>query len=703
MSSEDFSDLELHLGREAQRLDDSLAESLPIGARRNIWGSALRILDHGPLGSDQISDTGLALGFVQSGKTTSITALMAAAADQGYQIIIAFLGSTNLLLEQNQDRIDTAIGLSSRKDYAWVMEPSPSGRKRASEMADRLSLGRVVFIPVLKHAGRIDKLTDVLRAIDVANIPVLIIDDEADQASLNTAVRRQDQSRTYEAITDLRKIAPNNLYIQYTATPYAPLLIDKDDHLRPDFVEFLQPGEGYTGGKEFFVDNASTVIRRVPGHEEQNTKLPISLPTTLLDALANFLAGSAMLLADETTAAPVSMLVHSTHRNDIQSRYEFLLRRQVQDWREEVHSLNEISGVPIKIMDERNILIDAGANNPDDLKFLDGLKLVLNEALVSLVNSTEEMNKVNWNVSPVHILVGGNKLDRGFTVEGLTVTYMNRKPSKQIDTLEQRARAFGYRGDLLPYCQFFASQRTVKVLRDIVFTEYDLRARLRDEVEDGGSVDTWAEKIGLLLPPDSVATRASVIDELSRTTHGWKSLRSPDLSHQAITHNAELVDRFGLATAPERNYGTRRRFRTIEISLDSAITEFIGMWKSPEFGADWRREQIVEAMHRARDQSEDVLIVLMQEDGDRPRIRTWDPMIGFINLFQGRDNTKNGGSESYPGDRAVPGVAENPGKLAIQVHRVNRRGFDDPPNLFTLAVYLGDQHVIRTRAPKDEL
>ena len=96
----------------------------------------------------------------------------------------------------------------------------------------------------------------------------------------------------------------------------------------------------------------------------------------------------------------------------------------------------------------------------------------------------------------MHVLVGGNKLDRGFTVEGLTVTYMNRPASDQIDTLEQRARAFGYRGDLLPYCQFFATPRTLKVLREIVDTEYDLRANLRDWLDGGHAVSTGPRRSG---------------------------------------------------------------------------------------------------------------------------------------------------------------------------------------------------------------
>jgi hypothetical protein len=684
------------LGPEGRLLDSSLEVRLPLEARVNIWKSALRILEHGPLGIETASNTGLALGFVQSGKTTSITALMAAAADRGYKIIVAFLGSTNLLLDQNQRRIDSALGISTRRDYQWVSHQNPSGSKKAKEIGDRLALGRTVFLPVLKHAGRIDKLTEVLSHLELVDETVLIIDDEADQASLNTATKQKDASRTYQAITDLRDSAPRNLYVQYTATPYAPLLIDKDDHLRPDFVEFLLPGAGYTGGKEFFLDHAATVIRNVPMLEEQSTKAPLSLPNTLLNALANFLAGSAMLLVAEPQAAPVSMLVHSTHRNDIQSRYEFLIRRKIEDWRKELSSITEVGGLPSVFLDEREKLLSAGVHEVEENDFLASLKVVLHESYVSLVNSTEAMNRINWNVSPIHILVGGNKLDRGFTVEGLTVTYMNRKPSNQIDTLEQRARAFGYRGDLIPYCQFFASKRTVQVLRDIVFTEYDLRSKLHDHIEGGGSVDSWAEEIGLLLPEGAVATRASVITELSRHALGWKSLRYPDLSSSAVAHNARIVEEIGLEVAEEVHYGSRRRFRTISMTIDDATNLLIGKWSAPEFGADWRRELVLDAMQRYPHRSQPVRVILLEEDGGTPRIRKWDPMVGFINLFQGRDQSVYGGSASYPGDRSLPDIDSNPDQVSIQVHRVQRRGHSDPTNLFTLAVYLGNRQLVRT-------
>ena len=216
-------------------------------------------------------------------------------------------------------------------------------------------------------------------------------------------------------------------------------------------------------------------------------------------------------------------------------------------------------------MAERSRLEAAGAESMTDPEFLSWVRHAVRETTIWLVNSASDVRKVDWNVAPVHILVGGNKLDRGFTVEGLTVTYMNRPASPQIDTLEQRARAFGYRRDLLPYCQFFAGPRTLSNLRDVVFTEYDLRAELQDWIEGGGSVAGWANHVGLLLPPGTKPTRDAVIMAVSRFNHlgeGWHSMRRPSLDLAAVASNRDALQRFGIFEAPYVDYG-RLQHRTI--------------------------------------------------------------------------------------------------------------------------------------------
>ena len=691
------------LGSESSKLDEVLGQKIGPSTRDDIWHSARNILDRGPISGGFSGATGLALGYVQSGKTTSITALIAMAADEGYRIVIALLGVTNLLLDQNRRRIEESLGLPTRNDFQWVVEANPAGRQTTAQIQDWLDRGRTVFIPVLKHAGRIDKLTEVLAGLEIDGAPVLIIDDDADQTSLNTdnSSSTRQLSRTYEAITGLRRQVPNNIFVQYTATPYAPLLIDPDDHLLPEFVEFLHPGPGYTGGREFFVDYAQQVVRDIPALEEQSTQVPLELPRSLMKALGSFIAGATLLLANDPEGSPVSMLVHSTHRNDIQARYHFLLDRVVRKWRAESAGAASIHDLPVEIQEERKHLVHLGAADIEDDEFLQQVKFVLREVVLWLVNSAAAVNRVDWNVAPIHILVGGNKLDRGFTVEGLTVTYMNRKPSEQIDTLEQRARAFGYRGDQLSYCQFFASHRTVKILRDVVYTEYDLRGRLQDHIAAGGTVDSWAREIGLLVPSGTKPTRSSVVRALSTTSPGWHSLRRPSYDADSIASNRQLVEGLGLYSAPKVSQG-RLEFRTIYLPIDELIAHLFENWATDSYSPDWRRDDIMSVLqfssrHPLRDQL--VPVMLMEDDG-RARTRKWDAETGFVNLFQGRDVNPKPGQDFYPGDRNIEDLESEPDKIVVQVHRLVRTEIPNDLEVLTLAVHLGERPIIRANSTK---
>ena len=681
------------LGAEAQRLDKALAETMDEKTRSRIWRSVAEVLENGPLAKGDPGTTCLALGLVQSGKTTSITALLSSAADAGYRVAIALLGTTNLLLDQNRERLERALGIGSRQDYVWVTEPNLSGQAGSRRLSTHFERGRVVLIPVLKHAGRIRALADSLAQLNVG-LPAVIIDDEADQASLNTAGETAE-SKTYGAIRRLRETLPNHLYVQYTATPYGPLLLDAEDLLQPEAVVFLQPGPGYTGGREFFVDFADQVVRDVPVIEEQATKsAPLMLPNSLERAFASFCVGAALLMVNSQATAPFSMLVHSTARNDVQARYHFLLGRQLKAWRLAVERADEFTELPAVLVDERARLIESGAEDVSSEQLLAQLDVVMRECSLWLVNSSSALNKVDWTVSPVHVLVGGNKLDRGFTVEGLTVTYMNRPASVQVDTLEQRARAFGYRRRLLPYCQFFASKRTIRSLRDIVYTEYDLRARLQDHIDEGGTVHSWAAEVGLLLPEGMKPTRDAVVAALSSSPAGWHSLRRPVLGRAELDHNRDIVSRLGLFEAPLEDH-VRLRFRTLRLPAAVVLEQLLEPWAVESYSPTWRHADLLEHISRTVADDTEVPVLLMEDDG-QPRKRRWDDQVGFINLFQGRDLRPQRDGKAYPGDRATPGLDENPDRVVVQVHRVVRR--DDPgTETLTLALHLGTRGITRKR------
>lgn len=686
---------------EKELLDRALVSELGEDERKRLWLAAERILSHRKSNSSAL---GLALGYVQSGKTTQMIALTAAAYDAGYRVVVALLGSTNLLLDQNTNRFIEKLQIDVRKDFRWVSMKNPNGKSAAIKISENIEKDRIIFIPVLKHAGRITQLADVLSLCEKSGVPTLILDDEADQASLNSKINQDSESKVYKAIQKLTIATPLHLYVQFTATPYAQLLLEPEDLLSPEFVEFLLPGQGYVGGREFFIDNADKVVRPISSGDEQaaNTKI-IDLPGSLSLALANFIAGSALLLENDPSAKTISMLVHSTHKNKIQAVYHFLLKRQVKAWREKQDGT--MDSIPTQILDERVRLVSKGAQDIADTLFVQRVNYVLKEIIFWLVNSASDVKKINWLEGPIHILVGGNKLDRGFTVEGLTVTYMNRPTTDQIDTLEQRARAFGYRNDLLPYCQFFATLSTIRMLRGIVHTEYDLRGRLEDWIAAGNSPKDWSREIGLLLPIGAKPTRSAVIKAVTsfNAGGGWHQLRMPSLNKNHIEANAQLIESLGLSQAPRVDFG-RLQHRTLELDSKEFFELVLKKWLWSGFSPGWEHEQILQLFEslgprNVSGKPRNIKVLLMQfENEDKPREREWRADVGFVNLFQGQDAQYIEGQtpNRYPGDRKVPILLEGENTLAIQVHRVLPKGINSP-ELFTLAAYLGDSKIVKGR------
>ena len=678
--------LEMNLGAESVKLDEKLAKFIVPSDRKNIWESAKNLLDMGDAGKSTV----MGLGYVQSGKTTSITALCTSAADRGYGIIVAILGSTNLLKDQNRTRVEENLGLEDR-NYTWYSIPEFNQATTPTEINDYLERGRTVFIPVIKNATVINKIAKILQTANIQGVKTLIIDDEADQGSLNTRLSTAESSSTYKAILNVRDAVGSHLFVQYTATPYAPLLLPDDDPLMPEDLEFLRPGKGYTGGREFFIEHQHKVVRVIPESDEQAAKSNLNvLPQTLEKALANFFVGATHLFSESESNAPISMLIHSTFKNDLQERYRFLVDRYIRQMRAEVDLASSYFGSLIRA--EREFLYSLGVGQMGDAEFWSKLKFTLLETTVWLVNSASDVKQIKWNSAPFHILLGGNKLDRGFTVEGLTVTYMNRPATLQVDTLEQRARAFGYRTALLPFCQFFATLRTIKLLVGIVHTEDDLRTSLRDTLERGGSVKDWAKEIGLLLPSGAKASRSNVLPSLTHFSPDgdWQSLRRPSLLRADIEKNAELIERLGIHKASFKQYG-RMAIRTRSVAV-SELVSFLEGWAIDPASPGWRQDEILDFLKRSRTSEREAVVFLMEspDKPGEPRIRKWADDTGFVNLFQGRDLVGQG----YVGDRDFANDEFDENTVMLQIHRVTRRGYDDT-NMFTLAARLGGHTIVR--------
>ena len=253
--------------------------------------------------------TGLVFGYVQSGKTMSFTTLSTLAIDNGFRVIIYLTGTKNNLLEQTTKRLRKDLQISSvnRRRYKVFQNPiSDVNGINTLSNALKIRSKPAILITILKRENYINHLSKLFSSNEIksklGNNGVLIIDDEADQASLNTYAKfnsknedweENEYSSTYSSILRLKSSLPNHSYIQYTATPQGPLLINLMDLLSPEFHIVLTPGKAYTGGKVFFEDNPNLIIAIPPKEVYHYKKNNLQeCPKSLINALQFYLIGA---------------------------------------------------------------------------------------------------------------------------------------------------------------------------------------------------------------------------------------------------------------------------------------------------------------------------------------------------------------------------------------------------------------------------
>jgi hypothetical protein len=529
-------------------------------AQQQLIDSAARILGGGVNPKDREGKaTGLVVGYVQSGKTLSFTTVIGLARDNGFPLVILVAGNKDNLLTQSHKRlardldVDGGEGLS-----AWIMAKNPRAQDNKYEQLLRQTIANwsdktrdddekpTLLLTVLKQKDRLSALTRLLRKMDLRNVPALIIDDEADQASLNTKVRQGEESTTYARLRELRNALPCHTFLQYTATPQAPLLINIADTLSPDFVNVLEPGEGYVGGADFFTRGSPYVQVIPPGDIPPNNAMPVDPPESLLNALRVFFVGLAASIING--AGRRSMLIHPAR--------ERFVHKESADWasaaKDEWHSALGTSGQDRAdvIADFRNAYDELSKTEPSLPPFeaiVEKLPRALRNTTVIEFNTrgSPKTPEINWRHAEGWILVGGQAVDRGFTVESLSVTYMPRGIGVgNADTLQQRARFFGYKRRYLGICRIYLEQALKTAFENYVEHEQIMRAELKRLSENGVSLRSWRRR--LILDPSLQPCRRSVIsDNLTRVppNGGWTRQRGALMTPEVRAANKAVLDR----------------------------------------------------------------------------------------------------------------------------------------------------------------
>lgn len=502
--------------------------ALSFPAVRSLDEATDRILGYfDPPHKEQINIRGLVIGYVQSGKTANFAALIAKAADIGFRLIIVLSGVDNGLRRQTQIRLNRElVGYVDGRTYGVPLPPM--GRRWHQFTTEELSGdfqpgfanyaalqgNQPVLLVIKKNASVLRRLHE---WIDLApedvrqNLPVLIIDDEADQASIDTRGSYIEEDEPipddYEPpsvingrIRDLLRKFRRRAYVAYTATPFANVLIPHNNYdpnvetdLYPkDFIVDLPKPDGYFGAEELFgrIDPNSgeesgglEIIHTIPQEELsaiENEEIPRSLELALMD----FVLGGAARIIRGQGDSPSSMLLHGSQRIAKQRELRNLVETRFSELRDEWR-YQRSEGILPKLRQRWNqtFLPISRTLNANMQTSFDELIPAIGQFFESIqireINSgTGEMLDYETEPNLKVIAIGGNRLARGITIEGLLVSYFFR-PSTMYDTLMQMGRWFGFRSGYEDLTRIYMTDELETAFSHLARAEYELREDIK--------------------------------------------------------------------------------------------------------------------------------------------------------------------------------------------------------------------------------
>ncbi|RFB67377.1 MULTISPECIES: Z1 domain-containing protein [unclassified Herbaspirillum] len=465
---------------------------------------------------------GLVVGYVQSGKTANMTAVIAKAIDVGYNFIVVLGGVTNKLRQQTQRRFQTDI--IDRHRESWQLhttDDEKNGDFTLPANNGQFTMpveGRAQLAVIKKETTR---LATLLKAIEktppsvTRALKTLIIDDECDQASVNAGKTETDITEINKAIRKIIQALPAVSYVGYTATPFAnvfanpfPTSKDELDDLYPeDFITALPRPEAYFGAREVFgfdpddadIDEGASagreMVKPIPEKEipllrsTKNRKdFSPQITESLEKAILWFLLSCAIRHHRGQQNDHMSMLVHTSQLVLQHEKMADNIRQWLEYSAPSIASAkgpawdalvsvwdDETKAVPLEGEDEK-------ALHPLDLHPF--LVQVLNLVEVAVENGASD-NRLDYNetdpedknkiVPKTYIVVGGSVLARGLTLEGLSVSFFLRT-SKQYDTLLQMGRWFGFRNGYADLPRLWATQDLISNFRALAHIEEEIRA-----------------------------------------------------------------------------------------------------------------------------------------------------------------------------------------------------------------------------------
>ena len=588
--------------------------------------------------TSDFSRKGLILGDVQSGKTANYTGLICKAADANYKVIILLTGTIEKLRQQTQQRIDEGfvgidsaamikqkdnveigVGNYNRSFHAFSLTSTTDDFKQQTARNlnfDLNSINEPVIFVIKKNISILKRLNKWFRTLhqkgdEKIPYPALIIDDEADNASVNVKAEGEEPAAINNQIRQLLDIFTKSSYVGFTATPYANIFIDpetseqmKTEDLFPkDYIYSLNSPTNYIGARNIFGEMPDHEYMCVTFSEDEVAEidelLPINhkrefhldkLPESLKDAVCAFLVANVIRDQRGDNKAHRSMLVNMSRFNAVQQQ----IHKYVNGYLKELQEATKVYG----LIDENKALKNTHIKKLRDIfikhyfdlgfewsQIQKNLYASIASIQTILVNqkSAKTANFEDYPNGLRAIMIGGLSLSRGLTLEGLIISYFYRN-SMMYDTLMQMGRWFGYRKNYADLCRVWISETSREWYKNITEATDELRRDIQRHEDTGLTplefgLRVRSDKTALLVTArNKMRTATSAICTISLSE---ECIETPDiyLSDDKIDLNIKAVDNFTKKILSENKIANSGKSKIIK---DVEYKQIIDLFESIE-------------------------------------------------------------------------------------------------------------------------
>ncbi len=464
---------------------------------------------------------GMVVGHVQSGKTGNYAGLVCKAADAGYKFIVVIAGGTNNLRDQTQHRLNEAfVGLDKGQQVGAGVGNSPSDKMPIclttsdkdfnKQDADKISQGlnfHVITSPVLivikKNVSALKNVITWLNNQYKNQIPdhsMLIIDDESDYASINTNDADNDPTQINKRIRELITLFKKGSYVAYTATPYANIFIDHEatsetlgnDLFPKDFIFALDAPSNYFGARRIFIETDDHHLITIPEmdleilplNHKKETELGL-LPESMYEAIRLFIINVAIRSIRGQGRNHNSMLIHASRFTNLHEQIAIIIndyQRQLESDFSNFGMLDTPESQSSHIKATKDTFLAHVQPLTDQESWPNVVRaiaeIIPTVAVKEVHQNSKRKPEYRSDIAANVIVVGGASLSRGFTLEGLSVSYFMRS-TVFYDTLMQMGRWFGYRDGYEDLCRIYLPEKVIDYFQTIIEATEELISDLK--------------------------------------------------------------------------------------------------------------------------------------------------------------------------------------------------------------------------------